>query len=320
MKSRNLYLTLFVASALALVPAAAITAQTAPATTTIRFAALPIIDMVPLYVAEREGLFAAAGLKVDFIPVGAAPERDQLLAAGKADGAVNETQAVILFNRDKVTMRSVRWALRPAAGSPHFFVLASKGSGIKGAAGLKGVEIGVSQGTVIEYVTERLLEAAGLARADIKTIPVPKMSDRMALLASGQVKAATMPDPLATLALNQGAVVAVDDSAHPEYGTSVISFRKDFLDANPAAIKAFLAAIEKATALVNASPAKYASILAERQLVPPAIAGSFRLPLFPSAGVPSKAEFEDALAWLKEKAMVTKDVSWADSVDPGFLP
>ncbi len=148
-------------------------------TAAIRFAALPIIDMVPLYVAEKEGLFAAAGLRVEFIPVGAAPERDQLLAAGKADGAINETQAVILFNRDRITMKTVRWALRPAPGSPHFFVLAAKGSGVSGPSGLKGVEIGVSQGTVIEYVTERLLQAAGLMRADIRTIPVPRMSDQI---------------------------------------------------------------------------------------------------------------------------------------------
>jgi NitT/TauT family transport system substrate-binding protein len=289
-------------------------------TTLIRIAALPIIDLVPLYVAEKEGLFAAAGLEVEFIPVGAAPERDQLIAAGRADGTVNETHAVILFNRDKVTMKTIRWALRPAPGSPHFFVLAAKGSGISGVAGLKGVEIGVSQGTVIEYVTERLLQAAGLAGAAIKTIPVPRMSDRMALLASGRLKAATMPDPLASLARSQGALVIVDDSTHPGFGTSVISFRKEYIDANPAALRAFLAAIEKATALVNANPAKYASLLVERQLVPPAISGSFKMPLFPGSGLPAKAEFDDALAWLREKGMIAKDVAWADSVDARFLP
>jgi NitT/TauT family transport system substrate-binding protein len=276
--------------------------------------------MVPLYAAERDGLFAAAGVKVEFIPVGAAPERDQVLAAGRADGTVNEIQAVILFDRERITMRTVRYALRPAPGSPHFFILAAKGSGISGPAGLRGVEIGVSQGTVIEYVTERLLQSAGLDRVSIKTVSVPKMSDRMALLAAGQLKAATMPDPLAALARAQGALVAIDDSTHPEFGTSVISFREDFIKANPATLRAFLAAVEKAVVRVNADPGSYSSILAERQLVPPAIAGSFKMPLFPTRGVPSKAEFDDAMAWLRDKGMMTKDVSWADSVDASYLP
>lgn len=292
----------------------------APPAATIRFAALPIIDSVPLYVAEQEGLFEAAGIRVEFIPVGAAPERDQLLAAGQADAAIDESQAVILFNRDSVRLKAVRYALRPTAASPHFFVLAGRDSGIRNARDLRGVEIGVSQGTVIEYVTERLLESEGLEEADIRTIPVPRMSDRMALLASGQLKAATMPDPLASLSMQQGARVILDDSKHPEYGYSIISFRKVYIDANPQAVKAFLAVLEKATLLVNASPAKYAKILSDRQLVPPALAGTFRMPLFPTAGVPSRAEFDDAGAWLREKGLFSGEVTWDSSVDSSYLP
>lgn len=310
-------------SALALGAVAALGVSAGPAAaapTQLRFAALPIVDMVPLYVAEKEGLFAKHGLKVDFLSVGAAPERDQLLAAGRADAAVDEIQAVINFNRDKPRMKIVRWALRPAPGSPHFFVLVSKGSGITDTAGLKGVEIGVSQGTIIEYVTERLLEAAGLAPAEIKTLNVPKMPDRMALLASGQLKAAVMPDPLATLARSQGATVVVDDSMHPEFGSSVISFDAGWIAAHPQGLRDFLAAVEEATALVNADPGMYSSILVERQIVPPAVASAFRMPKFPAAGVPTKAEFDDALAWLKVKGLIAKDVAWSDSVDASFLP
>ncbi|HUX37702.1 MAG TPA: ABC transporter substrate-binding protein [Rectinemataceae bacterium] len=292
----------------------------AAAPVALRFAALPIVDMVPLYVAEKEGLFAKRGLAVEFIPVGAAPERDQLLASGRADGAVDEIQAVINFNRDRPRMKVLRWALRPAPGFPHFFILAAKGSGIVGASGLRGVEIGVSQGTIIEYVTERLLEAAGIRDEDIKTLNVPKMPDRMALLASGRLKAAVMPDPLATMARSQGALVALDDSAHPEYGSSVISFSTAYIAAQPETLRGFLAAVDEASALVNADPASYASILVERRIVPPSLVSTFKMPPFPRAGVPSKAEFEDALAWLKAKGLIDKDVAWSDSVDGSFLP
>ena len=88
------------------------------------------------------------------------------------------------------------------------------------------MEIGVSQGTIIEYVTERLLAAEGLSADEIMTIPVPKIPDRMALLASGELVAATLPDPLGALAVQSGAMVVLDDSAHPEYGFSIYSFRQ----------------------------------------------------------------------------------------------
>ena len=289
-------------------------------TVTLKIAVLPIIDTLPMYVAQQEGLFAKHGVNVEFVPVASAPERDQLLAAGQADGAVNETLAVMNFNKETVQMQAVRYALVPTEGHGHFFILASAQSGITTPDGLKGVEIGVSQGTVIEYVTERLLQAAGLSKDDIKTIAVPKIPDRMALLASGELKAGVMPDPLASLSMQQGAVNVLDDSKHPEYGFSVISFRKEVIDASPDAIKGFLAAIEEATALLNADPTKYNNVLSEQKLVPEPLIGKFQVPPFPTAGVPTEAEWADALAWAKEKGMLSVDVSYVDSVNATLLP
>jgi NitT/TauT family transport system substrate-binding protein len=273
-----------------------------------------------MYVAQQEGLFAKHGVNVEFVPVASAPERDQLLAAGQVDGAVNETLADMLFNKDTIQMQAVRYALRPTEGHGHFFILASSQSGITTSDGLKGVEIGVSQGTVIEYVTERLLQSAGLTADEIKTIAVPKIPDRMALLASGELKAGVLPDPLASLAIAHGAVVVVNDSAHPEYGFSVISFRKAVIDADPEAIKGFLAAIEEATTMLNDAPVKYNSVLSDQKLVPPPLMGRFQVPPFPTSGVPTESEWNDALAWAKEKGMLTVDVSYADSVNATLLP
>jgi len=287
---------------------------------TLKIAVLPIIDTLPMYVAKQEGLFAKHGVTVEFIPVASAPERDQLIAAGGADGTINETLAVMLFNKENVQMQVVRYALRPTEGNGHFFILASAKSGIASVDGLKGVEIGVSQGTVIEYVTERLLQADGFTPEEIKTIAVPKIPDRMALLASGELPAGVMPDPLASLVVSQGGVIVTDDSGHPEYGFSVISFRKAVIDANPEAVKGFLAAVEEATGFLNVDPAKYKNLLSEQKLVPPPLMESYRAPVFPTAGVPSPEEWADALNWLKAKGILKADVSYEDSVNASLLP
>lgn len=296
-------------------------APTAPQeATTLKIAVLPIIDTLPMYVAQQEGLFAKHGVNVEFVPVASAPERDQLLAAGQADGTINETLAVMLFNKESIQMQAVRYALRPAPGYGHFFILASGQSGIASVDELKGVEIGVSQGTVIEYVTERILQAEGFTADEIKTIAVPKIPDRMALLTSGELQAGVMPDPLASLVVAQGGVVVADDSTHPEYGFSVISFRKAAIDANPEAVKGFLAAIEEATALLNSDAAKYKNLLSEQNLVPPPLLETYRTPPFPSAGVPTVEEWNDALDWLKEKGILDVDISYEDSVNASLLP
>ncbi len=290
------------------------------ASTALKIAVLPIIDALPMYVAQQEGLFAKHGVNVEFVPVASAPERDQLLAAGGADGTINETLAVMLFNKEKPQMQVVRYALRPTEKNGHFFIIASPKSDITSVDGLKGVEIGVSQGTVIEYVTDRLLQADGFTKDEIKTVAVPKISDRMALLASGELKAGVMPDPLAALVVSQGGKIVADDSKHPEYGFSVISFRKDVIDSHPEAVKGFLVAIEDATALVNADPAKYKNVLSEQKIVPAPLIDKYQPPTFPTAGVPTESEWKDALNWLKEKGILTTDVSYQDSVNGSLLP
>jgi NitT/TauT family transport system substrate-binding protein len=286
----------------------------------LKIAVLPIIDTLPMYVAQQEGLFAKHGVNVEFVPVASAPERDQLLAAAGADGTINETLAVMLFNKEKPQMQVVRYALRPTEKNGHFFIIASPKSDISSIDGLKGVEIGVSEGTVIEYVTDRLLQADGFTKDEIKTIAVPKIPDRMALLASGELQAGVMPDPLAALVVSQGGRIVADDSKHPEYGFSVISFRKDVIDTQPEAVKSFLAAIEDATALVNADPAKYKNVLSEQKIVPAPLMDTYQPPAFPRAGVPTESEWTDALRWLKEKGILMTDVSYQDSVNASLLP
>jgi NitT/TauT family transport system substrate-binding protein len=142
----------------------------------------------------------------------------------------------------------------------------------------------------------------------------------MALLASGELQAGVMPDPLAALVVSQGGKIVADDSKHPEYGFSVISFRKDVVDKQPEAIKGFLAAIEESTALVNADPAKYKNVLSEQKIVPAPLLDTYQPPVFPTAGVPTESEWKDALSWLKEKGILATDVSYQDSVNGSLLP
>ncbi len=286
----------------------------------LRMAVIPVIDTLPMFVAEAEGLYAKHGIQVELIPVASAPERDQLLQAGQADGTLNELLSVMLFNRETAQMQAVRYGHMASEGAGHFFILASGQSKITDIEQLKGVEIGISQGTIIEYVTDRLLEAEGFTSADIKYVAVPKIPDRMALLGSGELKAAVMPDPLGGLAVQQGAVILLDDSSYPLLGASVISFRKDFIDQHPAAVKAFLAAIEEAVEIINSDPSKFSALLVEKKIVPQPLAGSYVVPKFPLKGISSKDEWDDVLAWAKSKGLLQADISYEDSVNSSFLP
>ena len=258
-----------------------------PEDPTLRIGTLPILDLLPLFVAEKQGYFKEQGITVTFVPAQSAAERDQLMQAGQIDGMNNDMVSTVLYNKDSVKIKVVRTAIQATPTWSQYSIFAAKDSGIKSAADLKGVEIGISQATVIEYVTSRLLADAGLAASDIKTTNVIKIADRMQLLGSGQLKAATLPEPLATLAEQQGALRVVPDATESQItrtASSALARRRSRTSRNT--IRKFLAAYEKAVADVNADPTKWQPLLNENKIIPPALT-SYKLPPFPKASVPS---------------------------------
>ena len=281
---------------------------------------LPVLDTLPIRVAQQEGLFEQNGVSVELIPAQAAPERDQLISAGQADGMINEVLSTMFYNQAETQVQIVRYARSATSQDSLFAILVASNSGIDTLEALKGVEIGISQGTVIEYVTSRLLEAEGFADGDIQSIAVPNISSRVELLVNGELKAAVLPEPLTSLAVSQGARVILADTSHPEYSFSTLSFRKEVIDQHPEAIRAFLLAVEEAVTRLNNNPDQYKNVLADQQLVPAPLLETFKMPEFSTSGVPTQAQWDDTLAWAKSKGLVNHDLAYTDSVNPAFLP
>jgi NitT/TauT family transport system substrate-binding protein len=287
---------------------------------TLRIAVLPILDTLPMFVAQEQGIFDQHGVAVELIAVASAAERDQLLQAGKIDGIVTDLVALALYNRDVPRVVAVRYAMTPTRRFAQFRVMAAKASGISQPDGLAGVPIGISEGTVIEYVTERMLEAEGLPAGEIETLAVPKIPERMALLRSGELDAATLPEPLASLVMQDGATVVVDDTRHIETSCSVYAFRQPVLDAHSEAVRAFLEAVSQASQSITADKTSWSDLLAEKNLVPKPLMGSYELPDYPGDQTPSQAQFADAVDWLQETGRLTGEPSYSEAVDASFLP
>jgi NitT/TauT family transport system substrate-binding protein len=287
---------------------------------TVRFAMLPILDALPMFVAEAQGYFDAENITLEVVPVASAAERDQIMQAGQADAMVNDLVSTLFYNQDARTLVVTRFARTATPDFAQYFILAGPGSGIGDPAGLKGVEIAISDATVIDYITDRLLAAEGLAPAEIATIAIPNIRDRLAALADGTVQAATIPDPAAAAAMAGGATVVVSDAAHPEYGNSLLSFDADFVAANPEAVRGFLAAWERAVDDINADKTRWNEILTANNLLAQQLMGSYTLPDYPTASLPTEAQFRDVNDWAKANGLVDKDLAYAESVNASFLP
>jgi NitT/TauT family transport system substrate-binding protein len=276
--------------------------------------------VIPVFVAQQNGYFAEQGIQVEGIPVKSAQERDVLIQTGQADGMLNDLISNGLLNKDTVKVKAVYTARLPYPNAPAFRILAGPKTDIKSPADLKGVPIGISQNTIIEYLTDRMLKAEGLKQGDIAVVEVSAIPVRYEQLMNGNLKAATLPDPMAQGAIAAGARLVVDDSKYASQSQSVLSFRVETLKTKPNTVRKFLVAWEKAVNELNANPEKYRSVLIEQGRVPKAIENSYQMPPFPGRGVPTQADVADVVNWLREKGLVSRNIAYGEMVDGSFLP
>jgi NitT/TauT family transport system substrate-binding protein len=257
---------------------------------------------------------------VELIPVKSAQERDALMQTGQIDGQINDLVATLLFNKDEPQIKVVHIARQAYPNSPQFRILAAPGSSIKSPADLAGMPIGISQNSVIEYITDRILEHAGLATDQIATQEVTAIPLRFELLTKGQIPAATLPDPLGSGAIAAGAVPVIDDTTVADYSVSTLSFSIEALQTKPEAVRKFLQAWEMAVKEMNANPDKYNDLLIKEGRVPESIQGSFKMPPFPEAGVPTPEQVSDVVKWAMDKGLIDRVIPYDQVVDSSFLP
>jgi len=287
---------------------------------TLRIALLPVLDVLPFHVAQQNGYFEQVGIQVEAVPVKSGQERDTLMQTGQVDGMLTDLISPVLFNQSQEQIKIVRTSRKVYPGSPIFRLLAAPGSEIQSPADLAGVEIGIAQNTVIEYITERMLEKAGLTAEQIAIQEVSAIPVRFELLVNDQLPAATLPDPLASGAIAAGAVSVVDDTSVPELSQSILAFSSNALQSKPEAVRRLLQAWEMAVNELNAHPDDYHDLLIQVGRVPESVQGTFQMPPFPEASVPTPEQLADVVRWALDKGLIRDDIPYERMVDDSYLP
>ncbi len=286
----------------------------------LRLALLPIPDVLPVFVAEDQGFFKEAGINVEILPVGSGLQRDQLMQAGKIDGMLNELASVANFNRQSQVVQVVTTARRPYENEPLFRLLAAKNCSVQTAEALAGVPVVISKNTVIDYITERMLNKAGLSSSDITTKSVASLPERYQLLLSGQIKAATLPEPLASSAITAGAVELVSDTIVPHLSSSVMTFSMDAITNKKEAVRKFVAAWNMAATELNTNADKYRPLMLKKIRVPKNVAGTYKIPQYPVAEVPKKEQWADTIEWMISRGLLDSALDYEVSINGAFLP
>lgn len=285
----------------------------------LKIGTLPIVDVVPMFLAEKNGYFKELGLNVELVPFTSAVERDTAIQAGQIDGQLNDMVSTSLLNKTNEQVKIVRTALKTNPQRFIFSIVVPGNSPIQKPEDLRGKDIALSLNTVIEYWTDERMASLGFKEGDYGKVPIPTIPARLQALSSGQVAAANMPEPFASKAIKDGARLVVDDKGWDFGTTSVIVFTTNAISKKTEAVKRFLKAFDRAAKEINANPEQYRALLVEQARVSADIKDSFQMVPYPGPEVPTKAEVERLMKWAVAKKLVAEPLSYEKMVDPKLI-
>lgn len=274
---------------------------------------LPDLDSIPLIIAEQNGYFEEAGAKVKIQSFKSAKDRDSALQSGNLDGAISDMLAAAFAAEGGFDVKMTS----KTDGS--YKLLVNAGKGIDSFDKLKGNDIAISQNTIIEYATDMMLKEANISSEDVKKVAIPQMPVRLEMLQNGKVAAATLPEPLASAAIKNGAVL-MNSSDKLGINPGVLLFTTKATKEKSEEIKAFYTAYNKAVDYLNKEDkSKYIDSLIEKAGFPADVKDVLVLPEYNKAVVPSEKDFTNVINWLTEKQLIKNSYKYSDLVNSEFV-
>ena len=296
-----------------LLAAALMVPRLAAAAERLRIGILPVVDTLPLQVADVAGDFAAQGLPVELMAFQSALERDAALQAGELDGYFGDLLNTILLMRAGEHLRIVTTVFRTHPDHRMFGVVTAPGSPLVTAGDLAGRAVAISRATIIEYLLDRLLAAGGVDPGAVEKQDIKKIPLRLQMVLAGQVPAALLPEPLLTLAESKGGRVLLDDRAL-DMSETILALTGKALERNPDLGPRFLAAYRAAVERINAAPENFKDLLVSRTQFPLPVKDRYRVPVFPPVAPPSPADVAAVQDWLEANGMGGARLDYADVV------
>lgn len=275
----------------------------------IAIGVMPDVDSLPLVIAEENGYFDDAKVKVQIEQFKSAMDRDAAFTSGNLDGAISDMLAVAF-------LRSGGFPVKITSSTDGSYqLIAGKNEATTDIKSLVGKDVAVSKNTIIEYITDEILAKKNLKEDSINKVIIPQIPTRLEMLQNGKLAAATLPEPMASVAINSGCRLVVS-SEELGINPGVLIFKEDAIDEKKEAIirmyKAYNRAVEY---LNNTSRDEYINVAVEKGGFPPAAKEALKLPKYREATLPKEEDIALTMKWLNEKKLVNENYSYKDLIN-----
>ena len=277
---------------------------------------MPAVNSIPLIVAQHDGLFQANGVTVKLVMFHNQLYRESGLQTHTIDGSISDMVNAIAAVANGFDVRVT------SASEGDFALLTSPHAAIQNIEQWKSyhgkITTGSLEDSIVNYVSQRMLEKLSADPGKIDLIPVLSLPTRIQMLMDDKLQAACIPEPYATMARKQGAHLIAETTILPST-PGVLLFTGKAIAEKPALIRAFYAAYDEASARVNANPGAYRAAIVAGADFPPQVTNDLVAPHFAEAVLPPPSVVEDVGRWMVAQGMIAKAPDYSAVVDGSLL-
>ena len=172
----------------------------------------------------------------------------------------------------------------------------------------------MSKNTIIEYVTDAITASQNMPEGSINKVVIPQIPTRLEMLQNGKLAAATLPEPMGSIAVANGCKF-ITDSETLGINPGVMMFTAKAVDGKRAELQAFYRAYNKAVKYLNEHPQEeYIDLIIEKSGFPAAAKTALKLPKYREAGLPAEKDVTECISWMNQKGLIKNAYSYDELV------
>ncbi|MER5794532.1 ABC transporter substrate-binding protein [Streptomyces sp. NPDC001980] len=276
------------------------TATSSGGTTTVKVGIIPIVDVAPLYLGQKEGFFSKRGLKLSTTLAQGGAAIVPGVTSGQFQFGFSNMTSLMIAQSNGVPVQAIAngVASTGVAGKDFGGLVVKKGSSITSPKQLEGKKVAVNTLKNINETAVR--ESVRKAGGDPDKVNFVELAfDQMpAALDKGQIDAAMAVEPaLATMKLQGASEIASPLVDVGQNLTVAMYFTStSYAQKNPAVVKKFQEAVAESLSYADAHPDEVRQIVTTYTKTPADVLAKVTLPKWPAEANRSSIETLEKLS------------------------
>lgn len=270
------------------------------------------VGAVPFVVAKEMGYFDEFGVNVELLTFKSALDRDTALQTGNLDAVMADMLSIIFYQDADMPVKMV------AKTAGDYRMISSPGLDLAGFNTLDQASVGISSNTVIDFTSDYILQMMGISQK-VSGVAIPQMPVRLEMLKSGELQAATLPDPLASTAMYEGGVV-IGSTADYDLYPGIMVFSDNVLSNSEDASGIFKAYNKAAHYLNENGKADVYDLLIEALGFSEVLRDNWDLPNYEAISPPDEKTFNIVSDWMFKKGLTDHKYDFNSISNIKYLP